>query len=78
MAKPSFPERVETERMLLRCSVGAAGILDFVHSDRDKLIREFSQLSGLQDLQEAQQRPKRRVPEHRAPALFPNLTYLAI
>jgi hypothetical protein len=57
MAKPSFPERVETERLLLRRydSVDAAGILDLVHSDRDKLIREFSQLAGLQDLQAAQQ-----------------------
>jgi len=57
MAKPSFPERVETERLLLRRYDGedAAGILDLVYSDRDKLIREFSRLAGLQDLQEAQQ-----------------------
>jgi len=56
MAKQSFPERAETERLVLRCyrSEDATGILELVRKNRTQLIREFAQMAGLQGVDDAQ------------------------
>jgi len=50
----SFPEHLSTERLVLReYSAGdAAGLLDLVEDNREKLIREFPHTAGLRSLQE--------------------------
>lgn len=55
MDKKSFPEMVEAERLVLRRyrSQDAAGILELVEQNRPQLIREFAQIAGLQDVEEA-------------------------
>lgn len=54
MEKKSFPEIVETERLVLRRyrNEDAAGILELVERNRPQLIREFAQISGLQNVEE--------------------------
>jgi RimJ/RimL family protein N-acetyltransferase len=54
--KPSFPERIETQRLVLRCyrSADAAGILELVQQNREQLIREFRQMADLRSLDDTQ------------------------
>lgn len=55
-AETHFPDRVETERLVLRpyCSQDAQGILDLVENNRAELIREFPQMAkGLRDVEAA-------------------------
>lgn len=54
MEKKSFPEMVETERLVLRRyrNEDAAGILELVEQNRSQLIREFAQIAGLQNVEE--------------------------
>jgi RimJ/RimL family protein N-acetyltransferase len=55
MAKQSFPEIIETQRLVLQRyrSDDSAGILELVHRNRAQLIREFEQQAGLQNLAHA-------------------------
>lgn len=55
MDKKSFPEMVETERLVLRRyrSEDAASILELVERNRPQLIREFAQIARLQNVKEA-------------------------
>jgi RimJ/RimL family protein N-acetyltransferase len=56
MAKQSFPEITETQRLVLQRyrSDDASGILELVHRNRAQLIRDFEQQAGLQSLADAQ------------------------
>jgi RimJ/RimL family protein N-acetyltransferase len=55
MRQKSFPEMIETERLVLRRyrSEDALGILALVQQDRAQLIREFAQIAALQNVEEA-------------------------
>jgi RimJ/RimL family protein N-acetyltransferase len=50
----SFPENVDTERMVLReySASDAAGLLDLVKDNRERLIREFPQMASLRSLED--------------------------
>jgi hypothetical protein len=56
MAKESFPEIFETQRLVLRRyrSDDSAGILRLAHQNRAQLIRDFEQQASLQSLADAQ------------------------
>jgi RimJ/RimL family protein N-acetyltransferase len=53
--KQTFPDVIETQRLVLRCyqSGDALGILELVQQNRLQLVREFAQMAGLQNLEEA-------------------------
>lgn len=55
MNMKSFPEMLETERLVLRRyrSEDAVGILELVEQNRTQLLREFAQVAGLQNVEEA-------------------------
>ena len=52
----TFPEFVETDRLVLRCYGGAdaPGILELVHKNRDRLVQNFAPMAkGLSKIEEA-------------------------
>ena len=53
--KQTFPEVIETQRLVLRCYQGedAFGILELVQQNRAQLVREFAQRASLVTLDEA-------------------------
>jgi len=58
-----FPERVETARLELRRygSQDAAGVMELVRQNREQLTREFPQIAGLQNIEEAKSLVKEKL-----------------
>lgn len=56
MKAPQFPERIETERLLLRAysKADAAGMLALLKQNRERLLREFKEQAGLETVSEAE------------------------
>lgn len=72
MEKPSFPEIIETERLVLRRhqSEDVTNIPELVRANRGQLIREFAQAAGLQDDGQAKTFVEEKSPEARGDIRF--------
>ena len=69
----TFPEFVETERLVLRCYSGAdaPGILELVHKNRDRLVQNFAPMAkGLSKVEEARSFADDRVEQWKARKAF--------